>query len=113
YAFFPVVLIYIIQDFTELIAPDFYENYKGWFDTAELFAWIWLVAQFIINRKQRKALELERIVAAQKEIQYKHEQKLKEALEIQVAERTSEITAQKEELIKTLNELKAAQSQLI
>lgn len=113
YAFFPVVLIYIIQDFTALIAPDFYENYKGWFDTAELFAWIWLVAQFIINRKQRKALELERIVAAQKEIQYKNEQKLKEALEIQVAERTSEITAQKEELIKTLNELKAAQSQLI
>jgi C4-dicarboxylate-specific signal transduction histidine kinase len=34
-------------------------------------------------------------------------------LEIQVAERTAELTAQKEELIVTLNELKATQSQLI
>lgn len=34
-------------------------------------------------------------------------------MEIQVAERTAELTAQKEELIVTLNELKATQSQLI
>lgn len=113
YAFFPLVLVYIFQDFTQLIAPVFYENYEAWFETAELFAWIWLVAQFIINRKQRKALELERIKAAQQELQFKQSQKLKDALEIQVAERTAEITAQKEALEKTLHELKAMQSQLI
>src|SRR5690606_21104136 len=108
-----LVLVYIFQDFTQLIAPVFYENYETWFETAELFAWIWLVAQFIINRKQRKALELERIKAAQQELQFKQSQKLKDALEIQVAERTAEITAQKEALEKTLHELKAMQSQLI
>ncbi|WP_296704233.1 ATP-binding protein, partial [Algoriphagus sp.] len=74
---------------------------------------IWLFAQFIINRRQRKALEEERIKAAQKEFEIKKSQKLQSELEIQVAERTSEINAQKEELIKTLNELKSMQSQLI
>jgi signal transduction histidine kinase len=38
---------------------------------------------------------------------------MKEQLEVQVAERTSELTKQKEELEHTLNELKSTQSQLI
>lgn len=112
-AFFPVVAIDFLEDFTILINKEFYDSYEGWFSTAELFAWIWLFAQFIINRRQRKALELERIKASQKEFEIKKSQKLQSELEIQVAERTSEINAQKEELIKTLNELKSMQSQLI
>ncbi|MEN2280910.1 ATP-binding protein [Algoriphagus sp. SE2] len=112
-AFFPVVAIDFLEDLTILINSEFYNSYEGWFSTAELFAWIWLVAQFIINRRQRKALEDERIKAAQKEFEIKKSQKLQSELEIQVAERTSEINAQKEELIKTLNELKSMQSQLI
>ncbi|MFC5626606.1 sensor histidine kinase [Algoriphagus winogradskyi] len=113
YAFLPVVLIHVIQDFTKLVASDFYHSWENWFDTAALFGWIWLVAQFIINRKQRKALELERIKAAAQELEFKKSQKQKDALEIQVAERTAEITAQKESLEKTLHELRAAQSQLV
>lgn len=113
YAFVPVVLVHIVQDFTKLVAPDFYKSWESWFKTAEIFGWIWLVAQFIINRKQRKALENERVKAALNEIEYKKSQKLKDALEVQVTERTLEITAQKEALEKTLYELKAAQSQLI
>lgn len=113
YAFFPVVIVHVIEDLTELIAPAFYESWDNLFGTAAIFAWIWLVAQFIISRKQRKALELERIKAAQQEIEFKKSQKLKDALEIQVAERTAEITAQKEALEKTLHELKATQSQLV
>jgi signal transduction histidine kinase len=106
-------LIHVIQDFTKLVASDFYHSWENWFDTAALFGWIWLVAQFIINRKQRKALELERIKAAAQELEFKKSQKQKDALEIQVAERTAEITAQKESLEKTLHELRAAQSQLV
>lgn len=113
YAFAPVVIIHVVQDFTKLVAPEFYNSWDNWFETAALFAWIWLVAQFIINRKQQKALALERIKAAQQEIEFRNSQKLKDALEVQVAERTAEIMAQKEELLKTLNELKATQSQLI
>ncbi|WPR74712.1 sensor histidine kinase [Algoriphagus sp. NG3] len=113
YAFFPIIVINVLEDFTELVAPGFYDTWEKLFGTAAIFAWIWLVAQFIINRKQRKALEIERIKAAQQELQYKQSQKLKDELEIQVAERTAEITAQKEALELTLHELKAAQSQLI
>lgn len=113
YAFFPVVLVHVFQDLTRLVAPEFYHSWESWFETAAVFTWIWLVAQFIISRKQRKALETERIKAIQKEIEFKNSQKRKDALEIQVAERTAEITAQKESLEKTLHELKAMQSQLI
>ncbi|UZD21383.1 ATP-binding protein [Algoriphagus halophytocola] len=113
YAFFPVIVVHVAEDFVRMIAPGFYESWHELFNTAAIFAWIWLVAQFIINRKQRKELERERILAAQKELEYKQSQKLKDALEIQVAERTAEITAQKEELLNTLNELKSMQSQLI
>ncbi|MEB2783255.1 sensor histidine kinase [Algoriphagus persicinus] len=113
YAFFPVVLVHIFQDITKLVATEFYVRWDNWFETAELFAWIWLVAQFVINHKQRKALEMERIKAVQKEIEFKNSQKLKDALEVQVAERTAEIMAQKEELLNTLNELRSTQSQLI
>ncbi|MBN7814604.1 sensor histidine kinase [Algoriphagus pacificus] len=112
-AFLPIVVVYFVQDVTKLISTEFYNSYETWFDTAALFAWIWLFAQYFINRKQRKALEMERIKAAQQELQFKQSEKLKDALEIQVAERTAEITAQKEELLKTLNELKSTQSQLI
>jgi signal transduction histidine kinase len=38
---------------------------------------------------------------------------MKDELEVQVAQRTSELTRQKEELLQTLEELKSAQSQLI
>ncbi|WP_339875042.1 ATP-binding protein [uncultured Algoriphagus sp.] len=113
YAFFPVVLVNVLKDLSKLVAPEFYDNWESLFDTAAVFAWIWLVAQFIISRKQRKALEVERIKAVQREIEFKNSQKLKDALEVQVAERTAEITAQKEALEKTLDELKATQSQLI
>ncbi|SFT77588.1 His Kinase A (phospho-acceptor) domain-containing protein [Algoriphagus locisalis] len=113
YAFSPVVLVHVVEDLTALIAPDFYDSWENLFGTAAIFAWIWLVAQFIISRKQRKALELERIKAATQELEFKKSQKLKDALEIQVAERTAEITAQKDALEKTLHELKAAQSQLV
>lgn len=113
FAFFPVVVVHVVEDFVQLVAPGFYESWHELFNTAAIFAWIWLVAQFIINRKQRKEMERQRIIAAQKELEYKQSQKLKDALEVQVAERTAEITAQKEELLAALNELKAMQSQLI
>lgn len=113
YAFFPIVFVDVIQDLTMLVATNFYTSWDNWFDTAELFAWIWLVAQFIINYKQRKSLELERMKAVLKEVELKKSRTLKDALEVQVAERVAEITAQKEELLKTISELKATQSQLI
>jgi len=67
---------------------------------------------FIINR-QRKALHRERMRTLREEAQKNQALSLKDQLEIQVAERTKELTRQKEELQQALSDLKATQSQLI
>jgi len=67
----------------------------------------------IINKRQRKALEKEQLKAAEKEKEFRITEKIKAELEVQVKERTAELTQQKEALQQTLNELKATQSQLI
>ncbi|MGB3075279.1 MAG: ATP-binding protein, partial [Chitinophagales bacterium] len=70
-------------------------------------------AMFIINSRQQKALAKERLKREEKEKEYRITESLKASLEIQVKERTAELTQQKEELLHTLNELKSTQSQLI
>jgi signal transduction histidine kinase len=113
YAFLPLIIIYFIDDVMLLLFPGFHNNLRNYFEAAKLFGLIWMVAMMIINSKQRKALEKERLKAAEKEKEFKITEKLKAALEIQVQERTAELTHQKEELQYTLDELKATQSQLI
>jgi len=96
-----------------MISIEFFDNWENYFKTAGIFASIWLVAMLFINRRQRKALEKERLKTAEKEKEVKITESLKAALEVQVAERTKALTIQKEELQLALNELKATQSQLI
>jgi len=113
YAIIPLVAINFLEDVVRLISINFFNNWEDYFKTAGIFASIWLVAMLIINRKQRKALEKERLKTAEKDKEVKITESLKEALEVQVAERTQALTLQKEELQHTLNELNATQSQLI
>ena len=72
-----------------------------------------MIAMLIIEKKQRNALEKERLkTQAEEELNIKlAEQKIQ--LENLVEERTYEIVQQKNELEKTLVELKATQNQLI
>jgi two-component system, NtrC family, sensor kinase len=109
----PIVVLNVTEDLVRLISPSFYQEWFHYFDTAEIFAAIWLIAMLYINRKQKKALEKERLKAEEREQEYKITEKLKAQLEIQVAERTLQLTRQKEELQHALTELKATQSQLI
>ena len=67
----------------------------------------------ILTNKQKKALAKEREKTHEEERQNKIMATLKAELEVQVAERTAEITLQKEELQHALDELKSTQSQLI
>jgi len=113
YAVFPLLVVHFAALLVKTVSESFYDDWNELFETAGVFAWIWLIAQILITRKQRINTEKEKIVAIQKEVAFKNSQRLKDELEIQVAERTAELTAQKEELIVTLNELKATQSQLI
>ncbi len=113
YAYLPVILVYIIEDAVILIDPGFHKTWGNYFDVAGFSAFIWMAVMLYMNNKQQKALEKERLKNEEKEKEYKITETLKAALEIQVKERTAELTLQKEELQQTLNELKSTQSQLI
>ena len=68
---------------------------------------------WFITRRQRKALETERLKALEREKEYRITESLKEELEVQVAERTVALTQQKDELQQTITELKSTQAQLV
>ncbi len=112
-AILPVVILGIISDLTELVNSDFRESWDNYFDTAELFAFVWMIAMWIITNRQRKQLEKERLKALEKEKEYKITEVLKAELEVQVAERTAALMLQKSELEQTISELRATQAQLI
>lgn len=113
FAFLPLLAINTISDILKVVAKSFYNDWSNYFDTAELFGFVWLIAMVIINSKQRKALEKERIKVEEKEKEIKLTEAMKATLEVQVQERTAELLKQKEELQHALDELKAAQTQLI
>jgi two-component system, NtrC family, sensor kinase len=113
YAVLPYILLSILGDLIKFINSDFYYDWSNFFKTAETFAVIWMFAMWIINRKQKKALEKEHKKVEEIEKENRITETLKAALEVQVTERTAALTHQKEELEKALVELKATQSQLI
>jgi len=113
YSILPFVAVNFIEDFIELINSSFHGEWNNYFDTAIVFSIIWFFAMFLITRKQRKDMEREQLKAVEREKEFQQSEILKAKLEIQVAERTAEILAQKEELQKALDELKTTQAQLI
>lgn len=113
YAFLPLMILEVLQDATHLASWKWLGKLEGYLENAQGFAIIWLIAMFIIISRQNKALR-------KVEMQQKVEEKLKEIavsqkveLEALVAERTAEITKQKEALMVTVEELKATQAQLV
>ncbi|MBC7935022.1 MAG: histidine kinase [Rhizobacter sp.] len=112
-AFLPLFALNFIEAVIRFIDKPFYEDWDNYFDIGELFAMVWMIAMLIINSRQRKALEKERQKNEEKEKEYRITEKVKAELEVQVRERTAELTQQKEELQQTLNELKDTQTQLI
>ncbi|MEJ7681418.1 MAG: hypothetical protein WKG06_26925 [Segetibacter sp.] len=113
YAVLPFIVISFIGDLIELLSKSFYNKWENYFSNGSLFAVVWMFAMWFVVKKQRKALEKEQLKTKEKEAENKITAALKAELEVQVAERTAQLTFQKEELQNTLNELKATQSQLI
>ena len=109
----PYIIVSFLSDIIKFCFHEFYNIWGNYIDTAVVFAVIWLVAMLLINKRQQKALLKEKLKTKEEEEQNKIMVKVKAELEVQVAERTAEITHQKESLEKTLDELKATQSQLI
>jgi len=113
YALLPMVVVNLVQDVTKLVNRNFYATWENYFGSAFLFSILWLIAMLIVNSRQQKALEKEKIKAAKREEEFQASESMKAILEVQVAERTAELSKQKEELQHALLELKSTQSQLI
>ena len=112
-AFAPYVAISVVNDFAEIIFHNFYNKYNNYFDSAVKLSIIWLVAILFSQYRQNKAAEKERLERQKQDEINRAIAIRKVELEGLVAERTAELTQQKEELENTLEELKATQSQLI
>ena len=113
YAILPFMVIALFSDLIERTNSKFYKEWEDYFDTGIIFSMVWLVAMWIIVSRQKKALEKERLKREQEEKENAITVRLKAELELQVIERTAQLTQQKEELQHALAELKSTQTQLI
>ena len=113
FAIAPFVILSLFSDITKLTAENDYLTWKSILNTGIAFSIVWMITMWFITNKQKKALDKERIKTKNEEEQKTIMASLKDELEIQVAQRTSELTRQKEELQHTLEELKSTQAQLI
>lgn len=109
----PIVGVELLNYLIETISPSIYDTLENYLDAAGFFALIWAVTMWLNHRKQMKELEIERIFLKEQERQLKATSEQKSQLEVLVAERTSEILKQKEELQEALHHLQSTQEQLI
>lgn len=112
-AFLPLLVINVAKDLASLVHLPFLDKINPVFETASTFAFFWLVAMWIMHRRQEKALETEKQKAIAKEEKVKEVEGMKNLLEQEVSKRTEELTLQKEELLQALDNLKSTQNQLI
>jgi two-component system, NtrC family, sensor kinase len=109
-AVLPILGFSILNDLISVITPDFHKSFSSLFSTIEGFTYCWTIGFGIYALRQNKRERIQRKKEAD-------ERKALEAkrmeLENQVAERTLELTKQKEELELTLLQLRTTQTQLI
>ena len=112
-AVLPFIIVSFLTKVVQLANADFYQAWETYFEVASGFSVIWMIVMLIITNKQNKALAKEREKTLQEEKQNQIMAQLKDDLEVQVVQRTAELTKQKEELQQALDELKTTQIQLI
>jgi len=98
-AHFPLAVASILAGVTQFIAPKFWDKYDNFFDFAVVAGFVWIFARWATTKKQREELNL----MSQQNIM----------LDKLVAERTAELTKQKNELQHALDLLQTTQQQLI
>ncbi|MBS1597396.1 MAG: histidine kinase [Bacteroidetes bacterium] len=109
----PFLIVTVNFDIVNLFKFNWLNSVKEYEDAARTFSIIWMGAMYFISRRQRKALDKERMIRMREEEQNKIIAARKNELEYLVTERTAEITKQKEELQHALTDLKSTQVQLI
>lgn len=109
----PYALIVVLDDVLDRLAPDLSKASKNYLESARAFGFIWTIAFGFVARNQKKTLFRQQQEHQQELEQRRVIEAKKNELEYLVAERTAEITRQKETLEQTVEELKATQSQLV
>jgi two-component system NtrC family sensor kinase len=109
----PYIIVSIITSLVKVVSSDLYNYLKFFLTPADFVAVLWGFGTWIVVNKQSKELNKVRAKALEVEENSRITEAMKAQLEIQVAERTVELTKQKEALEQTLRELKATQAQLI
>ncbi|TKK67502.1 histidine kinase [Ilyomonas limi] len=109
----PYITISLFASLIKVVNHSLYDEWKDFIDTAEVCAVLWGIGTWIVVNKQNKELNTVREKVVQEEENSRIATAMKAQLEVQVAERTAELTTQKEALEHTLQELKATQAQLI
>ena len=112
-AIVPFLIVSLITGAIKLISTSFYDHWHNWLDTANTFTIIWVFGTWFVTNRQQKELIKARKKAVEEEQNNKIITEMKAHLEVQVEERTAELTKQKEELETALHELKSTQAQLI
>jgi len=114
---FVAILPYLVASFLDqlvkLVIPDPHGKWSTITDTAKTFTTIWGFGVWFVTRRQQKELVKARAKALEEEKNNVVIREMKSQLEVQVAERTAELTKQKEELEHALEELRSTQAQLI
>ena len=109
-AVLPVVIMIGINTFFKLIFPSFHKEYDEIFGSAYGFAFFWMIGFGFYAHRQNKEEQTQRQKAEEERLRSEAK---KQELEYQVAERTAELTRQKNELEETIAELKSTQNQLV
>ena len=113
FAIAPYIILSLFIDLTKLFDATRYSAWASFLQAAMSFSVVYMIVMAVIINKQRKALEKEKLKTREEEEKKEQVISLKDQLEIQVAERTAELTKQKEELQLALTELRSTQAQLI
>jgi len=113
YAVDPYLIVAANFEIVDSLNVKWLDHLREYKDPAITFSIIWMGAMYFVSRRQRKALDKERSIRLAEEAQNKIIEAKKNELEYMVAERTAELTKQKEELQLALSDLKATQVQLI
>ncbi|QKZ15455.1 ATP-binding protein [Spirosoma sp. KUDC1026] len=109
----PFFGILFLNSLIAAIAPKFHKVNNDYFESAITFTYLWLFAFIYVANRQKKAEEQLQLERQQEAEARQVIEARRSELEVLVAERTAEITRQKEDLEKALADLKATQTQLI
>jgi two-component system NtrC family sensor kinase len=113
YAFLPLIIMDTLKEATLLADWKWLDSARDYVESIRGLALAWLVVMFIIINRQNKALKKEETARMQEQQLRQVTEAQKGQLEVLVAERTAEITKQKEELQQAVVNLQSAQTQLI